>query len=408
MEAMNIVLFDTISNRIALKPFSDTRPIATIRIGIHTLEEKWKTYIPGTYSYLTEDYLRAKFGCISATNNLCINGSIYPNQALVDRIMDLQPNEMLVQDSLIIAFWCQQIPSLQLYPDGFEKLRNQAKLVTFSGNLIHLKNKWDIFSHNSQAIREDFEHVRKNRVTQQIQDPHTIIYNSDNIFIEEGVKIRAAILNAEDGPIYIGRNATIEEQAVIKGPVAISEGAQVKVGSLIHSGTTLGPYAKVGGEVTNSVIFEYSNKAHDGFLGHSVIGEWCNLGANTTASNLRNDYKEVTIWDDSQEDFIKTNLQFCGLFMGAYSKCGINSMFNTATVVGISANLFGTGYFKRFIPSFTKGSPGDQLFTYNLEDVLISIENTMARRNKILTETDRRILTDLCDTAMPVWIKSVI
>lgn len=410
MDDMNIVLFETRSNRIALKPFTDTRPIATLRIGITTIEEKWKNYIPGSYSYLTEDYLRSKFSCLSTNKNLCINGSILPSQPLVDSIMNLQSNQMLVQGNTIIAFWCEQLASIHLYPDGFDRLRNHTVPISFHDNIVQLKNKWDIFLHNPQAIREDFEHVKKKSAihSQPIQDPYTIVYNSENIFIEEGAKIKAAILNAEEGPIYIGKNAVIEERAVIQGPVAISEGAQVKVGSRIYAGTTLGSYAKAGGEIANSVIFEYSNKSHDGFLGHSVIGEWCNLGAHTNASNLRNDYKEVTVWDYDQEEYVKTKLQFCGLFMGAYSKCGINSMFNTATVVGISTNLYGTGFFKRFIPSFTKGSPSDQLFAYNLEDALNSIENMLTRRNKKLTETDKSILTTLFDAAMPIWIKSVI
>jgi UDP-N-acetylglucosamine diphosphorylase/glucosamine-1-phosphate N-acetyltransferase len=404
----NILLFDTLSTKIGLKPFSDTRPLATIRIGINTIEEKWKTFIPGTYSYLTDAYLRHKFACLSKTTNLYINGSICPNKTLVDAIQHIGPQEMLVQGDTIIAFWGEQISTPSPHTDTFSKLRDHAKTIPFHETIMQLKNKWDIFLHNSEAIREDFAQLRANKVTQQVNDPHTIFYNPQDVFIEEGAKIKAAILNAEEGPIYIGRNAVIEERAIIKGPVAICEGAQVKAGSRIYPGTTVGPYAKIGGEVTNSVIFEYSNKAHEGFLGHSVIGEWCNLGSHTNTSNLRNDYKEVTVWNEAQSDFTKTNLQFCGLFMGPYSKCGINSMFNTATVVGVCTNLYGTGYFKRYIPSFTKGSPSDHLFPYNLEDALISIENTMARRNKTLTEIDRKLLTNLSEAAMSIWIKSVI
>jgi len=408
MNAMNILLFDTLSSKIALKPFSDTRPIAKIRIGITTIEEKWDAYIPATYSFATERYLQTKFSSISTEKNLCINGSILPNQPLIDAIKKLKPNETLVTGDTIIAFWCDHISALYLYPDNISKVQTTNISLPFTGEITQLKNKWDIFTYNAQAIIEDFKQIKEIKATQPLHDPHTIVYNPENIFIEEGAVIKAAILNAEAGPIYIGKNAIVEERAVIKGPVAIGEGAQIKVGSYISQGTTIGPYAKIGGEVSNSVVFGYSNKAHDGFLGHSVIGEWCNLGASTITSNLRNDYKKVTVWDDAMEDFVNTNLQFCGLFMGDHSKCGIHTMFNTGTVVGVSTNLFGTGYFKRFIPSFTKGSPIDNLFTYDLEKALTSIENTMGRRNKELTQADKSILTHLSEEAMHIWLKSVI
>jgi UDP-N-acetylglucosamine diphosphorylase/glucosamine-1-phosphate N-acetyltransferase len=408
MNAINVLLFDTPPNRIALKPFSDTRPIAKIRVGITTIEEKWNTYLPATYSFLTENYLQAKFPYTNAEKSLWINGSIIPNQSLVDAIKNLKTNETLIRGDIIIAFWDTDTPSPWAYLENISKAQTKNAALSFTEEIIQLKNKWDIFTYNAQAIIEDFETIKKRKTTQPLYDPHTIVYNPKNIFIEEGVVIKAAILDAELGPIYIGKNAIIEEKAVIRGPVAIAEGAQIKVGSYIYQGTTIGPYAKVGGEVSNSVIFGYSNKAHDGFLGHSVIGEWCNLGAYTTTSNLRNDYRTVTVWDDTVKDFANTNLQFCGLFMGDYSKCGIHTMFNTGTVVGVSTNLFGTGYFKRFIPSFSKGSPADNLLAYNLERALISIENTIMRRSKELTQVDKNILIHLSEEAMNLWHKSVI
>lgn len=408
MNAINILLFDTPSNRIALKPFSDTRPTAKIRVGITTIEEKWNAYIPATYSYLTESYLQTKFPYISAEENLWINGSVLPNQPLVDAIKKLKHNETLIYGDTIIAFWSKHTLSSCVYVDNISKVHAKNISLSFTGEVIQLKNTWDIFTYNAQAIVEDLKLIKSTKTPEPLYDPHTIVYNLEDIFIEEGAVIKAAILNAETGPIYIGKNAIVEERAVIKGPVAIGEGAQVKVGSYISQGTTVGPYAKLGGEVINSVIFGYSNKAHDGFLGHSVIGEWCNLGACTTTSNLRNDYKTVTVWDNAIEGFVNTNLQFCGLFMGDYSKCGINTMFNTGTVVGVSTNLFGTGYFKRFVPSFTKGSPSEKLLVYELEKALTSIENTMARRNKELTQADKSILTHLSEEAMHIWLKSVI
>jgi UDP-N-acetylglucosamine diphosphorylase/glucosamine-1-phosphate N-acetyltransferase len=405
---MNILLFDTLSNKVALKPFSDTRPIAKIRIGITTIEEKWKSHIPATYSYITERYLQSKFPSIKTENNLCINGSILPNRPLIDAIKKLKNNEVLISGNTIIAFWRDHMSALYLYPDDISKVLAFNISVSFSEKFIQLENKWDIFTYNAQVIIDDLEQIKQGSTTQPLKDPHTIVYNIENIFIEEGAVIKAAILNAEAGPIYIGRNAIVEERSVIKGPVAIGEGAQIKVGSYISQGTTIGPYAKVGGEVSNSVIFGYSNKAHDGFLGHSVIGEWCNLGAGTNTSNLRNDYAPVTVWDDTAKNFVNTNLQFCGLFMGDYSKCGIHTMFNTGTVVGISTNLFGTGYFKRFISSFAKGSPIDNLFTYELEKALTNIENTMLRRNKKLTQADKDILIQLSQEVMYTKLESAI
>ena len=405
---MNILLFDTPDNKLALKPFSDTKPIAKIRVGITTIEEKWKNYIPGIYSFITADYLAPKFPAISEKNNLCINGSILPNSHLVSAISKLQPNEMLMHEDTIIAFWGGQIQSLYLHPEDFSKIRATTTPIFFTENFIKLKNKWDIFLYNEQAIIEDF-HPYKTKVTlNTLQDIHTILYNPAEIFIEKGAIIKSAILNAEEGPIYIGKNAIIEEGAIIKGPVAINEHAQIKAGSRICKGTTIGVYSKVGGEVINSIISDYSNKAHEGFLGHSVIGEWCNLGAHTTTSNLRNDYSYVTVWDDTQENYVKTDLQFCGLFMGDYSKCGINSMFNAGTVVGVSTNLFGTGYFKKFIPSFTKGSPRDNLFAYDIEEAFLSIAGSMGRRNKKLMKADKDLLIYLSEEALPIWVKSVI
>lgn len=398
---VNILLFDTIARRSTLAPFTDTKPIATLRVGMRTILEKWRDYWPGpaTFSCLTADYLQAKFPLAIAEQNLWINGSFLPTEGLIQALTDLKPGDVLWYKEEVLAFWQQkQFPvNISLFPKSLP----QHRKVDYLGELIQIKHKWDIFSQNALAIHDDFQRIRAKQTSQPITDPYTIVYNQQNIFIEQGANIKAAILNAESGPIYIGKDALVEEQAVLKGPVAICEGAQVKVGSNLSHGTTVGPYSKVGGEVSNAVIFEYSNKAHSGFIGSSVIGEWCNLGANTTTSNLRNDYGKVKVWDQGKEGLVDSGLQFCGLFLGAYSKCGINTMFNTGTVVGTCSNIFGTGYMKRFIPAFTKGSPPDRFFVYAFDPALKSIENSMARRNQELTTTERGILVSLYDHYLP-------
>lgn len=398
---VNILLFDTSASRAALAPFTDTRPIATLRVGMRTIVEKWMDYWPDrdTFSCVTADYLQAKFPVVITEQNLCINGSFLPTEGLIKALYSLEPGDVLWYEDQVLAFWHRKQPQMNL--DFFSKTPVQDGKVYYPDELVQIKNKWDIFLQNALAIRDDFQRIRAKRTSQSITDPHTILYNQQEIFIEEGASIKAAILNAEAGPIFIGKDVVVEEQAILKGPVAICEGAQVKVGSNISNGTTIGPHSKVGGEVSNAVIFEYSNKAHSGFMGNSVIGEWCNLGANTTTSNLRNDYGNVKVWDQGQEGLVDTGLQFCGLFLGAYSKCGINTMFNTGTVVGTCSNLFGAGYMKRFLPAFTKGSPPDRFFVYSFNQALESIENTMARRNQELTTIDRDILVNLYDQYLP-------
>eukprot|EP01132_Coremiostelium_polycephalum_P000765 gene765-948_t len=391
---------------MALKPFSDTRPVAKMRVGMMTIAEKWPIYLPATYSFVTSSYLQAKFPRTVDAKNLCINGSVLPNKGLIDAIKQLTQQEILVQDESILAFWCDQLTAKQLTPANLCELTASYQRVPFGGEMAQLNHPWDIFTHNAQAIIADWEQLVGHQVSQPLLDPYTIAYGVENIFIEKGVDIKAAVLNATGGPIYIGKNAVIEERAVIQGPVAIGEGAQIKVGSCIRSGTTIGPYSKIGGEVSQSVIFGYSNKAHDGFLGHSVIGEWCNLGAGTITSNLRNDYGAVTLWDQATKTFVSTSLQFCGLFMGDYSKCGIHAMFNTGTVVGVSASLAGTGYFKRWIPSFKHCNPAEDRVSFqNLPDVLVSIGKMMHRRNKALTDAEKEILSHLFEEALHAMVR---
>jgi UDP-N-acetylglucosamine diphosphorylase/glucosamine-1-phosphate N-acetyltransferase len=387
---MNIILFDTPQAKKTLRPFSYTRALAKIRVGIVTIEEKWKYYLQGSYSFLTDTHLRHKFPCVGASENLCINSTICPDKVLAEAIKKLENNEKLVKGGALIAARCDGEQLQNFKEDEFDAPR--LKNITFEGPVTQINNNWDIFLLNEQELIKDFQWICKGRTTQRVQDRHTITYNEASIFIEKGVSTKAAILNAESGPIYIGSNVAIQEGAVIRGPAAICEAVQVMAGARIGNATTLGPYAKVGGEISNSVILGYSNKAHDGFLGNSVIGEWCNLGAGTNTANLRNDYGKVRIWGEREEEFATADVQFCGFFMGDHSKCAVNTIFNAGTMVGVSSNLFGAGYCERFVPSFTWGTASTRIQTYVLDKALEAAERIMTRRQVHLTEQDKKIL----------------
>ncbi|MEL6606735.1 MAG: putative sugar nucleotidyl transferase [Bacteroidota bacterium] len=393
---MNIVLFDTLQARRALVPFSYTRALATLRVGIVTLQEKWEHYLQTKCSFLTASYLSGKFPTVEAQISLYINSTICPDETLVEAIRRLEPNQKLVKNNTLIAAFCGKEAFRDLQNSDFELPTLKAQ--SFEEPLTQINNKWDIFLLNEQELKKDFEWHCLGKVSQRTSDPYTLTYNEAAIFLEKGVSTKAALLNAEVGPIYLGKNVTIHERAIIKGPVAIGEGAQINPGAIISNATTVGPYAKVGGEVSNSVILGYSNKAHEGFMGNSVIGEWCNLGAGTNTSNLRSDYGKVKVWNEDQETYHIIDLQFCGLFMGDHSKCGINTMFNTGTTVGVNANLFGTGFVDKFVPSFAWGQPGEPMQTYQLDKALETAAKMIARRGVTLTEQDKKILTHVFST----------
>ncbi len=388
---MNIILFDEPSTKTNLLPFTYTRPVSDIRIGIITIKEKWHKWLRADYSYLTESYLSKKYPVHNTPNNLYLNGSVLPNPALVDAIKALKKDQILLKDNLPIAFYG--------YLDGIDDLNTEnlfsnTDRIYFSGDIISLQHVYDIFIHNGAAIRSDFNLLTAGRKSHSIEDPHTAVYNAQDIFIEENVRIKSAILNAENGPIYIGANAEIGDGSIIKGAVSIGEGTVLNLGARLRGDITVGPYSKVGGEISNSVIFGNSNKAHEGFLGNSVLGEWCNLGADTNASNLKNSYENIRIWNYEEERFVQTGRQFCGLIMGDHSNCGINTMFNTGTVVGVSSNIFGSGYPRAFIPSFSYG--GAQGFsTYNFKKALEVIPKVFARRKKNLMKEDVDILVHI-------------
>ena len=379
---MNYILFDgTVRN--ALLPFTFTRPVADIRIGILTIREKWENYLGSTTTSVTEEYLMDKFPMVEMEENVMINASFLPNATLVDWIQNLKAKQAIVFEEEIVAFYTQ---------DTQEEVDfDQYELLSFENELVRIANTWDIFAKNDRAIRDDFELLTMDRTSQPIPKSVNVIA-PENIFIEEGAQLAFVTLNASTGPIYIGKNSEIMEGSVIRGPFALCESGRVKLATKVYGATTVGPHSVIGGEVNNSVLFGYSNKGHDGFLGNSVLGEWCNIGADSNNSNLKNNYEEVRLWSYETEGFAKTGLQFCGLMMGDHSKCGINTMFNTGTVVGVSANIFGAGFPRNFVPSFSWGGAAG-FSTYLTQKAFQTAKIVMARRNVAFTDQDAAILT---------------
>jgi len=399
---MNIILFDEPTIRQNLLPLTFTRPVAEVRVGIMTIAEKWGEYMREPVSYLTQPYLQQKYDLNLGFHNLYINGAVCPDEELVAAILNLKMGESLHHNGLLIA-----INGDNLELNEVEELANYASTREHEcESCTIIRDVWDIFLQNGSQIRSDFAKLTAGRQSQPVGDKHTIVYNEENIFIEEGVKIRAAILNAENGPIYLGKNSQVHEGAVIKGPFALGEESNVNVGGKMRGDVSIGPFCKVGGEVAASVIFGYTNKGHEGYLGNSVLGEWINIGADTNTSNLKNNYAEVKIWNYAKGGFKNTGQQFCGLIMGDHSKCGINTMFNTGTVVGVSANIFGPGFPRNFIPSFSWGGAAG-FETFHMRKVTEVAEKVMARRNKQLDQTERGILNHIFEETQQyrVWDK---
>jgi len=372
---MNYILFDD-KTWNQLLPLTFTRPVAEIRLGILTLKEKWEKYLKANCSHFTQPHLKEKFPAIVNDDNIFINGSLIPTAELLSEIDNLEIGQVLTCNQVVCAARLNKTDAEKFDPEN-----------CFHGNTIQtisdcqkVEFPWDIFTLNGDALERDFKLLTKGRKSIPISKTNQILGDND-IFLERGAKIECSILNSINGPIYIGKNTEIMENCAIRGPFSLGTGSTLKMGAKIYGPTTIGPYSKVGGEVNNVVIFGYSNKAHDGFLGNSVIGEWCNLGADTNNSNMKNNYAEVKLWSYNDQKFMETGLQFCGLIMGDHSKTGINTMFNTGTVVGVSANIFGDGFPRNFIPSFAWG--GAQGFTEcRLNKALEIAERVMARREK--------------------------
>ena len=388
MKQRNIILFDLPAVRENLLPLSYTRPIADFLVGITTLRKKWESFLAGEFSYSTVGYLSEKYPMKAAEENLFIASNIIATEQLARRLVSLEPGEVLMADTLA----GQRV--LVGFKGGANRLdeviHSMPAGIVYEEKVDAINYVYDIFLLNGRQIEADFDVLTAGREGQSIPRSNTVIGDPERIYIESGAIVEGVVLNASHGPIYVGRHVEIMEGSCLRGPIALGEHSTVNMGTRIYPGTSLGPWCKVGGELNNVVIFGFTNKAHDGFLGNAVIGEWCNLGAGCVASNLKNDYTEIKLWNYPSHRFLRTGLQFCGLIMADHSKAGINTMFNTATVVGVGVNIHGSGFPRNFIASFSEGGPSG--FTdLPMEKFFDIAKRMMARRGRSLSEADNRI-----------------
>jgi UDP-N-acetylglucosamine diphosphorylase/glucosamine-1-phosphate N-acetyltransferase len=398
-DKMKVVLFDTRDTYENLLPLAYTRPIAAFRVGIVTIREKWEHFLPGNYSYYTVDYLQQKYplACGDGDEALFIAGNKLPDKATALEAASLRSGDGL-RDSGGLWAYRGTLADFRELNEGFGKESGNG-----SDRIFHV---FDIFSHNYEEIEKDYAwYVRGKEGT--APGEATILLGDrrlenglPSLFIEEGAVVEGVTINVKNGPVYIGRNVQVMEGSSLRGPLAICADAQIKMGSKIYGGTTIGPFCKVGGEIDNTVFFGFSNKAHDGYLGNAVIGEWCNIGAGTNASNLKNDYSKIRIWNYAESRFMRTDLQFCGLIMGDHSKAGINCMFNTATVVGVGVNFHGCGFPRTFIPSFSQGSPEAGFSNVSVSAFMQLASRVMGRRGLELTDVDRAIFEKIYEMAL--------
>lgn len=385
---MNYILFDDATWQNLL-PLTFTKPVSEIRIGILTITEKWETYLNGKLTFQTQEYLSSKFKAVYTNNAVFINGKICPTPELLAQINNLEFNKGIKKGNTLIAYRSNTASALNI-----EEALSSSEETTI--NYVSVENTWDIFSKNGEAIKQDFELLTRDKISQPLSSSNTVIGDAKAIFLEEGAVVEAAILNTKSGPIYIGKDAEIMEGSVVRGPFALCEHSALKLSTKVYGPTTIGPHSKVGGEINNSVVFGFSNKAHDGFLGNSVIGEWCNLGADTNNSNLKNNYGNVKLYNYAQQKMVDTGLQFCGLTMGDHSKCGINTMFNTGTVVGVGANIFGGGFPPTHIPSFSWGG-SEGMEDYQFDKMIETANRVYARRSISMSAEEKQILQTVFD-----------
>lgn len=409
---VKIYLFDSTETHENLLPLSFTRPVADFRCGILTIREKWEKYIPGDYGYYPVEYLREKFGTVDNFNEeaIFIAGNLLPRQELIDAINSLKPREALVKHSpLEDTKNISPFSYIYAYRGSLSSLLS-GRIVSIpfpkSANLPSppsLNYLYEIFQKNGEEIIRDFQLITKGRKSQPIPECVRKISSSNMkslgrlIFIEKGARVECTSINLTKGPVYIGKDAVLMEGSCIRGPFALCDNSEIKMGAKIYEGTTIGPRCKIGGEINNAVFFGYSNKAHDGFIGNAVIGEWCNIGAGTNASNLKNDYSKIRLWNYATHSFMKTDLQFCGVIMGDHSKVGINCMINTATVIGVGVNLHGAGFPRAFVPCFSEGSPTSGFHTVPLDKFLEIINRVMSRRDMAPNEQDIEMLKHIYD-----------
>ena len=390
---MALILFDDHSWDNLL-PLTFTRPISELRVGIMTIAEKWEHELRSKSTPLTRDYLQGRFPCESEGDKLYVNSSLLPDGGVLEAIRNLQEGQALVKGDVLLAVRIGEGDC-----DSFKPELWIRKGLAYEGDPSLVDYPWKIFQLNGQEIEADFLRVTRGRRSEKLSDS-VRVDRPENVFVEPGFSGGYFTLNASRGPIYLGKDSEIMEGSLIRGPFALCEGAVIKMGAKIYGPTTIGPFSKAGGEINNSVLLANSNKGHDGFLGNSVIGEWCNLGADTNNSNLKNNYANVKIWNYPSGTYMDTGRRFCGLIMGDHSKCGINTMFNTGTVVGVSANIFGTGFPPAFIPSFSWGG-AHGFTTYRMEKVLEAASLVMERRGMQLSEEDKAILDHISQYSKP-------
>ena len=392
---MNIILSDDIENRMDLLPLTFTRPAADLRVGILTIHDKWQTISGEQTSMLGDPYLRLKYTPLIEDDNFVVDSRLLPTKEFFNEVAALQKGEGIEMDGYLVAAHIDGEDTIRFYTD-----RKSLTLKTKHHDTIsRINNTWDIFTLNEQEIERDFHLLTDGRKSAELSDTNRCLQR-DRIFVEEGAKAEFAIINPAGGYVYLGKDSEIMENAVVHGSLALCEHSCIKIGAKIYGATTMGPHTKCGGEVNNSVIWGYSNKGHDGFLGNSVLGQWCNLGADTNNSNLKNNYSEVKLWSYAMQRFVKTGLQFCGLIMGDHSKSSINTMFNTGTVIGVSCNIFGTGFPRNYVPSFSWGGADSGYEQYPLKNALTTAEIMMARRDIALDDVETAILTHVFEETL--------
>ena len=384
---MTIILFDDLS-RDSLLPLTFTRPVAALRLGILTIAEKWQHRLRADASFLTEGYLKEKFPAIISDSNIFINGSVCPDDSLMEAIDNLAEGEALSASNLLLAVKLNGTAAREF---DYQQTHNY-KVVDYSKAFTKINFPENIFMFNDSELRKDFDLITRGRISARLNSTNTLL--GENIFIEEGVEADCSTFNTKAGPIYLGRNSQVWEGCHIRGSFALCNDSQLKMGAKIYGMTTIGPYSRVGGEINNSMVTGYSSKGHEGYLGNSVLGEWCNIGADSNNSNLKNNYAEVKLWDYRKENFRQTGLQFCGLIMADHAKCAINTMFNTGTVIGVSANVFGSGFPRNFIPDFAWGGPHG-FDTYSLTKMFETAEKVYERRNETFNDVERNIMSEI-------------
>lgn len=384
---MNVILFDH-TQREALYPIVFTRPVSSIRVGMLSIQQKWESLLNVVVSTLVPDYLSAKFPSKFETEDLYINASVLPSKPLIDEILKLNTNQKLVKGDLLLAFYGEKMKW-----EKVEKLASKLEAVESESVIVNIKNTWDIISLLKPELQSDFNLVAERFTPAQIPS-YTTAIERNNIWVGANVKLGACILNATEGEIVIDDDAEIMDGAMVKGPVYLGKHSCIKMGAKIYGPVSVGEHCKLGGEVCDSILQAYSNKGHDGFLGHSYLGEWCNLGADTNTSNLKNTYEPVRLWNYSTKKFDRTGMQFLGLIMGDHSKTGINTMLNTGTVIGVACNVYGGGFPRNFIPDFSMGS-SHKMEKFPLKKVFEMAGAMMQRRKIEFSHSDEEILTSV-------------